>query len=75
MPYCDVLDEPVARRIPADRDRLDLRAEPAWVARVRRQADRFGMSISAYIRAKTTEALERDEATDESLKPRKPSRP
>jgi hypothetical protein len=70
MPY-DVQDYPVARIKAADRDRLDLRAEPAWIARVRRQADRFGMSISAYIRAKTTEALEKDEATDEPLKGRK----
>jgi len=62
----------VPRKPSENRDRLDLRAEPAWIARVRRQAERFGMSVSAYIRIRTTEALERDEATDERPVPKKP---
>jgi hypothetical protein len=54
-----------ARR-PADdgRDRVELRADPAWLARVQRQADRLGVSVSAYIRQATTRQLEADEATD-----------
>lgn len=48
------------------RDRIDLRAEPEWVARIKRQADRLGISISAYIRLATTRQLEQDEKTDPS---------
>ncbi len=50
------------------RDRIDLRAGPAWIARVQRQAERLGMSLSAYIRMATTERVEEDEATDPKLK-------
>lgn len=50
--------------IPAARDRIDLRADPAWVARVERQAERLGLGVSAYIRQATTLKLEADEATD-----------
>jgi len=46
------------------RERIDLRADSEWVARVQRQADRLGVSLSAYIRQATTERLEQDEATD-----------
>lgn len=51
---------------PADatRDRIDLRAEPAWIARVERQARRLGTSLSAYIRQATTRQLEKDEQSD-----------
>ena len=45
------------------RDRIDLRAEPEFVARMQAQADRLGLSLSAYIRLSVTERLERDEAT------------
>jgi hypothetical protein len=44
------------------RDRLDLRAEPAWIARVAAQAERLGISVSAYVRQATSRQLERDEA-------------
>jgi hypothetical protein len=49
---------------PSGRDRVDLRAEPDWIARVQRQADRLGISLSAYIRQATSRQLEQDEATD-----------
>ena len=49
---------------PEARDRIDLRAEPAWVARVIRQAERLGISVSAYIRAAVSRQLEKDEATE-----------
>ncbi len=48
----------------AARDRVDLRVEPAWVARVERQAKRLGLTLSAYIRQATTRQLETDEASD-----------
>ena len=46
------------------RDRIDLRADPKWVARVERQAARLGISVTAYIKQATSRALEADEATD-----------
>lgn len=46
----------------AARDRVDLRADPTWVARVERQARRLGLNVSAYIRLATTRQLEIDEA-------------
>lgn len=49
------------------RDRIDLRADPAWVARVERQAKRLGISLSAYIRQATTRQLTQDEADDPAL--------
>ena len=52
---------------PLARDRIDLRADPAWVARIERQAERFGINLSAYIREAVTIRLEADESTDPSL--------
>lgn len=49
---------------PPARDRIDLRAEPDFVARLNRQAERLGLSLSAYLRLAATERLERDEASD-----------
>lgn len=46
------------------RNRMDLRADPEWVARVTRQAKRLGIGVAAYVRMATTERLERDEATE-----------
>lgn len=49
------------------RGRIDLRADPEFVARVEAQAKRFGgIGLSAYIRAAVAERLERDEASDPS---------
>ena len=52
------------------RDRIDIRADPAWVARAQRQADRFGISLSAYLKQAATKSMEHDEATDPALKDR-----
>jgi hypothetical protein len=49
------------------RDRVDLRAEPEWIARVQAQADRLGMALSAYIRMATTKEVERDEKQQREL--------
>jgi hypothetical protein len=47
-----------------DRGRIDLRVDPELRARIKRQADRFNLGISAYLRQAAIERLERDEATD-----------
>jgi hypothetical protein len=56
---------PVAKKKPTastpPRDRIDLRADPEWTARVQAQADRLGIALSAYIRMAVSERLERDE--------------
>lgn len=52
----------------AIRDRVDLRADPEWIARVLAQAKRFEQSISAYIRQAVTEKLEQDEQSDPKKK-------
>jgi len=60
---------PVAKKQPNDiRDRLDLRIDPDLNARLASQAERFGVSVSAYVRQAAAERLERDEATDPRLK-------
>jgi hypothetical protein len=46
------------------RARLDLRADPAWLVRVERQAARRGISVTAYIKQAVSLALEADEQTD-----------
>ena len=58
--------KPKKNIIPA-RDRIDLRADPSWVARVEKQAERFGVNLSAYIREAVTRRLEADEESDPSL--------
>lgn len=66
-PVRTMLEPPVARNLPPQeptRERIDLRADPAWIARVRRQAERLGISLSDYIRQATTRQLERDENTE-----------
>jgi hypothetical protein len=47
--------------------RLELRVDPSWLARVQAQADRHGLSVSAYLREAGTIRLERDEASDPDL--------
>lgn len=49
-------------------DRFDMRVEAAWLARVERQAERYGLTVAAYIRRATTQAVEADEATDPDQK-------
>lgn len=43
-------------------ERFGLRVDAEWLERVIRQAERMGMSASAYIRQATTKQLEQDEA-------------
>jgi hypothetical protein len=52
------------RPVPPTRDRIDLRADPFWIARIERQAARFGTNLSAYIREAVTLKLEADEQSD-----------
>mgnify|MGYP002365916855 FL=1 len=51
-----------------NRDRIDLRVDPALRERLEAQAERFGQPLSAYIRQSMVEKLERDEASDPRLK-------
>jgi hypothetical protein len=54
---------PIGRRKEKfERRRLELVAEPEWIARLTVQAERLGLSVSAYIRLAVTERLERDES-------------
>ncbi len=53
----------VRRKKNMSRDRLELRAEPEWIARVTAVAERFGLSLSAYIRLVVTRQVELDEAS------------
>ena len=59
---------PAPEEPPSSRGRVDLRADPAWIARVERQANRKTINLSAYIRQAVTAALEADEATDPELR-------
>lgn len=67
---CHMAKKKPARPAPsgeASRARIDLRAEPALVARLERQADRLGISVSAYIRQTMTRQLEKDETEEARL--------
>jgi len=58
-----ILERPLSpRKTEQPRDRIDLRADPAWIARIQAQADRLGLGLSAYIRQAVTRQLEQDEA-------------
>lgn len=50
------------------RDRFDLRLDADLRARLKKQAKRKGLSMSAYARLAITTTLEADEATDPNLK-------
>jgi hypothetical protein len=41
------------------RDLIQLRAEPEWIDRVNAEAERLGLSLSAYIRLAVNERMER----------------
>ncbi len=45
-------------------ERLDLRVTPEMKERLERQAERHGISVSAYLKQAATRSLEQDEATD-----------
>jgi len=49
-----LMDEP--------RTRIDLRSEPEFRERIEAQAERYGLTLSAYIRLAVTRQLEKDEA-------------
>lgn len=44
--------------------RFMLRAEQDWLDRIEHQANRFGLTVAAYIRQAASQQLERDESTD-----------
>jgi hypothetical protein len=45
-----------------ERGRVEFLAEPAWIERVVKVADRLGLSLSSYIRMVVTRDVEREEA-------------
>ena len=63
-------DHVARKKRPSDRKeaRFDLRSEAAWMARVERQAARFSLTVTGYIRRAVSKELEADEATDPRLK-------
>jgi hypothetical protein len=42
-----------------DRERIEIRAEGQWIAKVTAEAERLGLSLSAYVRLAVNERLER----------------
>ncbi len=52
----------------ASRDRVNVRIDPHLLARIEQQAERHGLSVSAYLRMAAAAAVEADEATDPDLK-------
>lgn len=52
------------QQVPAARDRIDLRVDPAWLERVERQCERHGINLTNYIKLAVTQLLESHEATD-----------
>jgi hypothetical protein len=40
------------------RDRMELKAEPEWIARLTRVAKKLGLSLSAYVRLALTEDMD-----------------
>ena len=47
---------------PANRGRVDLRADPEWLTRVEDHAARLGLNVSAYIRLAVSERMQRDDS-------------
>jgi hypothetical protein len=54
--------------------RINLRAEPEWVAAVEEAARHMGMGLSAYIRLSVNERLSRDRAAASVPEPPPPKR-
>lgn len=53
----------VAKKRPnPERDLVQFRADPEWIDRVNAEAERFGLTLSAYIRLAVNERMERTEA-------------
>jgi hypothetical protein len=59
-----LLGDPVARpkRPNPDRDKIELRADPAWIGRVTDAAESLGVSLSAFVRLAINERLQRMES-------------
>jgi len=55
-----------------DRRRVELVAEADWIARVNAQAERLGLTLSAYVRQAVTLKMEKDEAEAPPQGRRKP---
>jgi predicted HicB family RNase H-like nuclease len=67
-----IVEAPAVAKKPDEyRDRFDLRIDPALMARLAAQAERFGQGNSAYVRLAIIEKLERDEASDPRLNRKK----
>ena len=62
----------VGKKNPPGGDRkqsqFNMRVEREWLDRVERQANRFGLTVAAYIRMSASQQLERDESTDPTLR-------
>jgi hypothetical protein len=59
---------PFVAKDSTERDRVDLRCEPRWLERIRRQAERTGVrTVSAYIRQAATRQLIQDEREEAEL--------
>jgi hypothetical protein len=59
------------RKSKMNRDRLELRADSEWIARVTAVAERFGLSVSAYIRFAVTQHVEEQERNPAPQPPKK----
>jgi hypothetical protein len=55
-----LMEQDMARKRPnPQRDLIQLRADPAWIDRVNAEAERLGLSLSAYIRLAVNERMQR----------------
>lgn len=68
MALTDTIERPDVAKKPdkpeKPRDRIDLRVDADFRARLERQSERFDLGLSAYVRQAVIERLERDEGTD-----------
>lgn len=78
MSLAPCLEAPVAKAPQAEtdndgeRDRIDLRVEPSLRRRLNKQATRFGMKLSPYIRQALIKQLEADEASESAPSKKRP---
>lgn len=56
------------KKLNLQRERLELRADREWIMRVLHQANRLGISLSAYIRSAVTRQVEADESNEPTKK-------
>ncbi len=50
------------RRSNPKRNKIEVTADPAWIARVAAEAERLGLNLSAYIRMAVTQRMDADAA-------------